>query len=425
MARAINRLSVRKIETLMKPGRYADGGGLYLEVSSAGAKSWVYMWKRQGKRREMGLGGLRVISLSQARQLADDARRVVAGGRDPLEERDRENAGKRAIPTFGEMATRLVDGIESGFRNEKHRRQWRATLGITPVDPKRVIGDPVANRAHERALRSLREKLVSDITTDDVLGVLAPIWTTKSETASRIRGRIERVLDAAKAQGLRTEENPARLKGHLDTLLPKRQRLARGHHGALAFEELPAFMLELREADGIGARALEFTILTAARSGETLGMRWDEIDLDAETWTVPAERMKAGRSHRVPLSADAVAVLKPMAEVRVGEFVFPGARLDRPLSGMAMAMQLRRLGRGDVTVHGFRSTFRDWAGEKTHFPREVAEAALAHVVGDATERAYRRGDAMEKRRELMDAWARWCRPPGEVVALVRKAPLRR
>lgn len=409
MAREINRLSARKVETLTKPGRHADGGGLYLEVSSAGAKSWVYMWKRQQRRREMGLGSLRTVSLSEARQLADDARRIVALGRDPLEERDREQGGKQTIPTFGEMATRVIDGIESGFRNEKHRKQWRATLGITPANPKRVTGNKSSNLAHTRALGALNAKPVDEVTTNDVLAVLEPIWTTKSETASRIRGRIERVLDAARAQGHRIGENPARLKGHLDSLLPKRHRLTRGHHAALPFEELPAFMEPLRELEAVSARALEFTVLTAARSGEVLGARWDEINLDAGIWSVPATRMKAGREHRVPLSQDAQAVLKIMAETRISDFIFPGDRPKRPLSGMAMTMLLRRLGRGDITVHGFRSSFRDWAGEKTHFPREVAEAALAHVVGDATERAYRRGDAIEKRRELMEAWAQWCR----------------
>lgn len=412
MPRIVNRLTVKTIDALTQPGRYADGGGLYLHISPARTKSWLYLWKRGGKRREMGLGSLRSVSLAEARQRADKLRRDVAGGLDPLLERDRERVAKTVIPNFGDMAERMIDSIESAFRNEKHRQQWRTTLGIKPIDPKRVHGDAGANRAHSRALAQLRAKRVDAVTTDDVLAVLSPIWTTKSETASRLRGRIERVLDAAKAQGYRQGENPARMKGHLDILLPKRTRLARGHHAALPFEELPRFMDALRGLEGIGARALEFAILTCARSGEVLRMTWSEVDLHAGLWTIPATRMKAGREHRVPLSADARKVLHAMAGLRVNEFVFPGDRPKRPLSGMGMAMVLRRMERGDVTVHGFRSSFRDWAGEKTHFPREIAETALAHVVGDATERAYRRGDALEKRREMMEAWAQWCTPAG-------------
>ena len=234
-----------------------------------------------------------------------------------------------------------------------------------------------------------------------------------------MRGRIERVLDAARAKGLRSAENPARWRGHLANLLPKRHKLTRGHHAAMPFAEVPKFLAALRTVDGVSARALEFTILTAARSGEVLGARWPEIDLEAKVWTVPAARMKAAREHRVPLSPRAVAIIAAMAETRVSDYVFPGARRDRPLSVMAMAMLLRQHAPG-VTVHGFRSAFRDWCGERTHFPRELAEAALAHVVGDATERAYRRGDALDKRRELMDAWANHCEPKaGNVVPLQR------
>jgi integrase len=286
--------------------------------------------------------------------------------------------------TFGEAADALIESMASSWRNEKHRRQWKMTLT--------VYCEP------------LRSKSVAEVGTEDVLKVLQPLWKTKPETASRLRGRIERVFDFARARGQRTGENPARWRGHLDAILPRRAKLTRGHHKAMPFDEVPAFMAALREREGVAPRALEFTILTAARSGEVLGARWDEVNLEACVWTVPAARMKAGREHRVPLSAPAVEILRQMEHKRLGEYVFPGMRSGRPLSVMALEMVLRRM-KVDVTVHGFRSAFRDWAGERTHFPREVAEAALAHLVGDAVERAYRRGDALEKRRKLMDAWS--------------------
>jgi integrase len=258
----------------------------------------------------------------------------------------------------------------------------------------------------------LRKLPVDAIDTAAVLSVLKPIWQAKPETASRFRGRVEQVLDAAKAKGHRTGENPARWRGHLDKLLAKRQKLTRGHHAAMAYTELPAFISRLRDrqTESVSALALEFAILTAARSGEVLGMRWDEVDDAAKVWTVPPTRMKAAREHRVPLSARALAILDEAKKARAGAFVFPGSRGGRPLSVMAMEMVLRRMGRDSVTVHGFRSAFRDWAGNETQFAREVAEAALAHVIGDAAERAYRRGDALEKRRALMEAWASYCDP---------------
>ncbi|MCC2654631.1 MAG: integrase, partial [Microvirga sp.] len=249
---------------------------------------------------------------------------------------------------------------------------------------------------------------------EDVLRVLRPIWLTKSETASRLRGRIERVLDFAKARGMRTGENPARWRGHLDAVLPRRQKLTRGHHKAMPFDEVPAFVSRLRDAQGVAPRALEFLILTAGRTGEVLGAAWDEIDIEAGIWTVPAVRMKAGREHRVPLTQRALAILAELHEARTGEHVFPGLKRGKPLSSMAMEAVLRRM-KIDATVHGFRSAFRDWAGERTHFPREIAEAALAHLVGDAVERAYRRGDALEKRRELMSAWDSFCAPETTIV----------
>ena len=248
---------------------------------------------------------------------------------------------------------------------------------------------------------------VADISTDHVLRVLKPLWLAKPETASRLRGRIERTLDFAKARGLWSGENPARWRGHLDALLPKRAKLTRGHHKALPFDGVSSFIAQLRAMPGVAPAALEFTILTAARSGEVMGARWDEIDLDGRLWTIPAPRMKGAREHRVPLSKRAVQIVKAMQKLQGSEFVFPGSKPNRPLSVMALEMVMRRA-KVDATVHGFRSSFRDWSGERTSFPRDVAEAALAHLVGDETERAYRRGDALEKRRSLMDAWASFC-----------------
>jgi integrase len=395
------KLSARRIATATKPGRYGDGGGLYLVVARDGSRKWTFRFAWNGKQRDMGLGAVREVPLTEARTAAAVARAHVRGGRDPIAERDRVRQAANGVPTFGEMADQLIEGIEHGFRNEKHRAQWRMTLA--------------------EYAKPLRPKPVDVITTEDVLACLKPIWQTKAETASRVRSRIERVLDAAKAKGYRTAENPARWRGHLDSLLPKRQKLARGHHAAMPFTDVPEFLIQLRDIDGVAARALEFAVLTAARSGEVLGARWSEFDLEAKVWTVPAARMKAGREHRVPLSDRAVAIMEAMGTVRSGDFVFPGAKRGRPLSVMALAMTMRRMS-VEYTVHGFRSAFRDWAGERTHFPREVAEAALAHVVGDETERAYRRGDALEKRRELMNAWAKFCDgSDGNVIAFPASA----
>jgi integrase len=396
MSKQLHKLSARMVATLTKPGRHSDGGGLYLSISPSGARSWVFMWKVVGKRREMGLGSLRDVPLAKARQRAAVAREMLVEGIDPLAARDRPKA-----MTFGEAADALIESMSSSWRNAKHRAQWTMTLT--------VYCEP------------LRSKPVAEVGIEDVLTVLQPLWTTKPETASRLRGRIERVLDFARARGQRSGENPARWRGHLDALLPKRAKLTRGHHKAMPFDEVPAFMASLRGREGVASYALEFAILTAARSGEVLGARWDEFNLDAALWTVPAARMKGSREHRVPLSERAVEILRQMEQARFSEFVFPGLKRNRPLSGMALEMVLRRM-KVDVTVHGFRSAFRDWAGERTHFPREVAEAALAHLVGDAVERAYRRGDALEKRRLLMDDWARFCAPKarGDVIPINRR-----
>ncbi len=385
MARQVRRLSARSVATLKKPGRHADGDGLYLVVDASGARRWMFLFRQGGRLREMGLGGVSAVSLAEAREKAAECRKLVAAGTDPIARRKMAKATPSQAMTFGDFADALVDEIAPGFRNAKHVAQWRMTL--------KVYAAP------------LRAKSLDAIGTDDVLAVLQPIWTKRSETASRVRGRIERVLDAAKARGLRSGENPARWRGHLDHLLPRRQKLTRGHHLAMPFPEVPAFIAQLKEREAVAALALEFCILTAARSGEVLGAQWNEVDVEGKIWTVPATRMKAGREHRVPLSEEALKILTRMKEVRTGDYVFPGQRKGRPLSVMAMEMVLRRMKVDNATVHGFRSSFRDWAGESTSFPREVAEAALAHVIGDQTERAYRRSDALEKRRKLMTAWA--------------------
>jgi integrase len=303
------------------------------------------------------------------------------------------------------MADDVRETLSASFRSEKHKAQWKSTL--------------------ETYAAPLRAKSVDTIATDDVLGVLKPIWTTKAETASRVRGRIEKVLDAAKARGFRGGENPARWRGHLDHLLPRLSKLARGHHAAMPYEDVAAFIAELRKREATSALALELCILTAVRSGEVLGMRWPEIDLDKKIWTVPANRMKAGREHRVPLSPRATAILRQAEKSKTGEFVFPGQARNKPLSNMAMEMILRRMKVENATVHGFRSAFRDWAGNVSNFPREIIETALAHVIGDKAEQAYRRSDALEKRRKLMEAWAAFCEPKtaGNVVQIGKRKPV--
>lgn len=379
------KLTARKVETA-KPGKYGDGEGLQLAVSPSGARKWVLRFQWQGKAREMGLGAFPLVSLEQARDAAREARKLAKAGIDPIADNKRE----KTVPTFGELADTVAADLSEGFRNEKHKAQWKMTLEV-----------------YAKPLRSLS---VNAIETADVLAVLKPLWTAKPETASRLRGRIEKVLNAAKAKGFRSGENPAAWRGHLENLLPKQSMLTRGHHAAMPYADVPAFIAKLRERDATAALALEFTILTAARTGETLEAEWSEFDLHAKVWTVPAPHMKTGRVHRVPLSERAVEILRALEKERVSKFVFPGQKADRPLSGMAMEMVLRRMKVENATVHGFRSSFRDWAGNETPFPRDLAETALSHVIGDKAEQAYRRGDALEKRRALMEAWASYCEP---------------
>jgi integrase len=388
-AREMHRLSARKVTTLSAVGRHADGGNLYLSVSRNGGRRWVFLYRTRGtgRLREMGLGpapGPKKpgLSLQDARVKAAEARRLLFNGTDPLSDK-RSNAGTK---TFGEFADELVSNIASGFRNAKHREQWESTL-----------------KTHAALLRP---KLLKDIGTEDVLEVLRPIWETRHETASRVRGRIERVLDAARAKALRSGENPARWRGHLKELLSRRKTLTRGHHGALPYGEMPAFIAELRNRKSVSAMALEFTILCAVRTSETIGAEWSEIDLDRNIWNIPANRIKAGKEHRVPLTPRTLEILKAV-KIRPAGFVFPGQRSGKPLSNMAMLELLRDMrGRG-FTVHGFRSAFKDWAAETTTHENAVSEMALAHAVGNKVEAAYRRGDLFKKRQSLMDDWARF------------------
>ena len=368
------------------------GHGLYLSISPNGGRRWVFLFRWHGKPTEIGFGSARDVTLAHARELAGQARTKLAQGINPKDARKPSEGA-----TFGECADQVIEAMRPSWRNAKHAAQWEMTL-----------------RDYAAPLRRLP---VDKITTDDVLSVLKPLWNDKPETASRLRGRIERVLDAAKAQGLRSGENPARWRGHLDQLLPKRRQLTRGHHAAMNYTKLPAFIGDLRKRRATASLALEFAILTAARSGEVLGARWDELDLDRAVWTVPAERMKAGREHRIQLSQRALKIVKTMQEARNGDFLFPGQKPGKPLSVMSLEMVLRRMKIEGATVHGFRSAFRDWAAECTNCPNEVCEAALAHVIENKAEAAYRRGDLFDKRRKLMEAWADHCAAPktGKVV----------
>lgn len=394
MPRAINRLSQLTVTKTTKAGLYADGGGLYLQITTAGVKSWLFRYMRNGKARGMGLGPVHTIGLADARARALGCRRLLLDGIDPIDSRNAERAAQGGAETngvtFQHCAEKYIEAHRAGWKNAKHADQWTNTL-TTYAYP---IFDSLP---------------VSAIDTPLVLKVLEPIWTTKTETASRVRGRIECVLDWATVRGYRAGENPARLKGHLDTLLPKRSRVHKvKHHPALPYADLPNFMETLRTEEGTASRALELLILTATRTNEVIGATWEEFDLLKGIWTIPAARMKMRKEHRVPLSVRAIAVVQAQQEAKPPAYVFPGARPKKPLSNMAMLQLLERMKRDDITVHGFRSTFRDWAGETTHYPREVCEAALAHGIKDKAEAAYARGDLFAKPAALMQAWAEYC-----------------
>jgi integrase len=399
MGRQLKRLTARTVAAMKKPGRHADGGNLYLTISKTGAgvsRRWTFLFSLNGRQREAGFGSAATVTLAEAREKAARYRSMLAKGTDPLAAMKAAREAAAARKTFGECVAELIKSKSSEWRNKKHRAQWSSTL-------------------HDHC-RPIHDVPVDLIDTQAVLGVLQPLWQRIPETASRLRGRIEAVLNYAKAQGLRSGENPAAWRGHLALILPKRQKLSRGHHAALPYPDIPGFLGKLREVESIPRLALEFAILTAARSGEALGATWDEIDIDAKVWVIPAERMKAEREHRVPLSERAMAILERMAEIRINDLVFPGHRRRRPLSGVTLAELVP-----GATVHGFRSSFRDWCGEETSFPREIAEQALAHATGGAVEQAYRRGDALEKRRALMEAWANYCEPRASNVVAIGKA----
>jgi integrase len=399
MKRGVGRLTALKVDKTKSPGMYADGGGLYLRITEKSTKNWVLRYMLAGRPRWMGLGPVSLFSLQEARAKAIDARRLRHEGVDPIEARKaaRQQAkldAAKAI-TFKQCAVSYIAAHKPSWHNPKHAAQWEATLA--------TYAEPVIGALPAQAIDSAL-----------VIKIIEPIWSEKPETASRLRGRIEAILDWAKARGYRHGENPARWRGHLENLLPARSKVRSvEHHAALPYAEVGSFISALRQQEGTAARALEFAILTAARSGEVIGASWSEIDLSAKVWTIPAVRMKAKREHRVPLSARAVEIVSAMKE-KAGEDcspkmpVFAGLKKGKPLSNMAFLMLLRRMGRDGLTAHGFRSTFRDWAAERTNYPGEVAEMALAHTVSNKVEAAYRRGDLFDKRRRLMDGWARFC-----------------
>ena len=393
------RLTTKRVAKLTEPGRYGDGRGLYLQVTPAGVRSWLLRYERGGRERAMGLGPVADFTLAEARERARKARQLLKDGIDPLDARKEQRAKQAAEAalaaaanvTFKECSDQYFKFHSRKWNNAKHSAQFLSTLKMYAYPALGKV--PVA--AIDKAL---------------VLKAIEPIWYTKTETASRVRGRIESVLNFAKTRGYRSGENPAAWDGNLVHALPARSTIAKvDHHPALPFAELPDFMAQLSAREGSAARALEFTILNAARTGEVIGARWSEINLAQKLWTIPAGRMKAKKEHRVPLTDRALQILKALP--READFIFPGSRKGTPISNMAMAQLLKRMNRHDITVHGFRSTFRDWAAERSNYPNHVVDMALAHVISDKVEAAYRRGDLFAKRARLMSEWARYCGKP--------------
>ena len=410
MVRALHRLSNLKVERAKEPGLYADGGGLYLRVAEGGSKQWVYRYTTNGHNRDMGLGPLRLLTLAEARERARAAGKLRLDNIDPIAHK-RAQRGAALVAaagamTFKQCAEGYIRDNEKKWTHPKHRKDWERTL-VRFVFP--TLGNlPVAS-----------------IDTPLVLQVIKPIWEKRPETASRVRGRIEAVLGWATVHHYRTGDNPARWRQHLEHALPSRQEIDPvEHHPAMPYTQVAGFVQALRKDTSVAARALELLTLTGTRLSETLDATWREIDLDACTWTIAAARMKTGKDHTVPLSTAAIAVLKAMHAVRQSDFVFPGFKRGQPIRGDALRKLIKRLAGDDVTVHGMRSAFRDWAAERTNFPREVAEMVLAHAIPDAVEAAYRRGDLFEKRRRLMDAWAAFCearpQPKGATVTPMRR-----
>lgn len=404
--KTLHRLIFKAVENFDAPGDYNDGGGLYLQVSPWITKSWMLRYRIHGRQRAMGLGSYPAVTVKEARERASDARRQVRDGMDPIEARkvraqqSRLSSAKTA--TFKDCASAYIESHRAGWANPKHAAQWSATL--------ETYAYPVFGQLPVQA-----------VDTTLVMKCVEPIWREKTETASRVRGRIESVLDWAKVRGYREGENPARWRGHLDKLLPKPTKVTKvKHHAAMPYADIAQFMRDLHEREGIAPKALEFVILTAARVSEAVNAKWSEFDLDRKLWTVPSDRMKAKRDHRVPLSGVTLKLLERLDSQREGDYVFPAwTSPDKPLTGAACLTLLDDMGRADLTTHGFRSTFRDWAAEQTAFPRQIAEAALAHVVSDKTEAAYQRGDLLDRRALLMQAWAQYCTKPqsAKVIAI--------
>lgn len=409
MPRKARELSALEVNRLKTPGLFAVGGvaGLALQVAPGGSRSWVLRALVAGKRRDMGLGGFPDVTLAMAREKARGQRLLIDQGLDPILARKEAKSALRATAaaarTFSECATAYIDAKSAEWSNPKHRQQW-------------------ANTLEEYAAPVIGDMLVRDVALPHILRILEPIWTTKTETAARVRGRVEAVLDWATVRGYRDGDNPARWRGHLDKLLAAPAKVAKvQHHRALSVDTVGEFMAALRAERGLGARALEFAILTAARSGEVRGATWDEIDLDKALWVVPASRMKAGKEHRVPLSPTAITLLRSLPKVEGTNLVFPSSK-STPLSDMTLTGVLRRMG-VDAVPHGFRSTFKDWASERTSYPAEMSEMALAHTISDKVEAAYRRGDLCQKRSRMMADWAAFCSTPaagGKVLALKQK-----
>ena len=402
-------LTVRAVET-KKPGKYADGGrsGLWLNVSPTGARRWFVRVVIDGKRREMSLGSYPIISLADAREKALDAQKLAHRGLDPIKIRDQSELSQNSIPTFSSCAAKFIRSHRRGWRNKKHARQWVSTLK-TYAQP--TIGNVLVDR----------------IETEEILAILSPIWTKKTETAKRVQGRIENILDFAAAHKWREPINPARWRGHLDKLLPKPSRVTKiQHFPAMDFKSVPAFMTELELNKSVSSLALQLLILTATRTSEVLKATWPEFDLESAVWTLPPDRMKGGREHKVPLSSSALTILNNLPRTEGNLFVFPGARYGRPLSNMALLQLMRGMGygaggnRGAYVPHGFRSSFRDWSGEVSSFPRDIAEMALAHTIKDKTEAAYRRGDLLNKRRLMMQDWADWCSSPKDIIVPIKE-----
>ncbi|MFY0610773.1 MAG: integrase arm-type DNA-binding domain-containing protein [Hyphomicrobiaceae bacterium] len=384
----LHKLNARKVQSLTNTGRYGDGGGLYLDVRNGGRRRWIFRYRdrQTGKLRDKGLGSASTVSLAQARMRCAEARLMLTNGEDPI---DDVKVVASTVPSFAELADEVITELEKSWRNPKHRAQWRSTLATYA--------------------KTISHKRVDTITTADVQGVLKPIWNKLPETAQRLRGRIEKILDAAIARGYCDKANPARWKGNLDHLLGSHARLIRGHFPAMPASDIPAFIACLRGRPSISALAVEFTILTAARSGETRGAVWKEMDVENQLWTIPPERMlKTRKAHRVPLTDRCMEILEEMTKVRSNKFIFPGQKAESPLSDMTLTAVLRRMGIKEYTMHGFRSSFRDWAEDIGGFPSELAEQAISHIQGNAVERAYRRGDALERRRSLMMSWEKFC-----------------